>query len=708
MSFARPYRLILLLAAPMAVAAGPTPDSIPGVAAFLRPDSGALMDAVVLTATRTARKKTQAPILVNVTDRKAMSNLQACVLTDALKFQPGLRVETNCQTCNYTQLRMNGLSGAYSQILVNGRPVFGAMMSLYGMEQLPVDMVERIEVVRGGGSSLYGSGAVGGTVNVITRMPDRSLAELTTQHQLIGGRTGEHTLSGYRSWVSKDRKKGVTAYVNRRVRGLYDHNADGFSELPELRNLSGGANLFFKPDDRQKWELFVGTMNEYRYGGDMSAPKVELARQAEQRRQNAWLSNLDYQLNSRDGRSSLILHGAAQVTSRRHYTGIMPDEPAEAAEHVGNPPFGDARSSILATGFQLNHRLDGFLKGTNTLTLGGEYLSERVLDRIPAYAYEIDQHTRNAALFVQSDWQVRPSLTLLSGFRLDRHNLLPGRTLANPRMALLYRPIRNVQVRLGYGQGFRAPQAFDTDLHVAFAGGGVSRVRIPPGLLAETSDSWSLSVNADHANENRVFGYTLELFRTRLTDPFTLENVGADPFGEVFEKRNGIGAVVQGATVELRANIRKKLQMEASLTWQQSLYDEPVPYVDGLPAERRFLRTPDLYGYASLTFTPSRDWNLNVNHVFTGPMRLAHFGSEENLGFDRLTDSRPFHEVNLRLSRTIRSDRLRTDFELMTGVRNLFNQYQDDFDRGKNRDSNYVYGPMQPRSVFAGLKVRFN
>jgi outer membrane receptor for ferrienterochelin and colicins len=89
-------------------------------------------------------------------------------------------------------------------------------------------------------------------------------------------------------------------------------------------------------------------------------------------------------------------------------------------------------------------------------------------------------------------------------------------------------------------------------------------------------------------------------------------------------------------------------------------------------------------------------------------MRLAHFGSEENLGFDRLTDSRSFHEVNLRVSRTIRSDRLRTDFELMTGVRNLFNQYQDDFDRGKNRDSNYIYGPMQPRSVFAGLKVRLN
>ena len=706
MSFVRPYRLLLLLAAPLSVEAGPTADSIPGAAPFLRPDSGTLMDAVVLTATRTARKKTQAPVLVNVTDRKTMAGLQTCVLSDALKFQPGLRVETSCQTCNYTQLRMNGLSGAYSQILVNGRPVFGAMMSLYGMEQLPVDMVERIEVVRGGGSSLYGSGAVGGTVNVITRMPDRNLTEISTQHQLIGASTGEHTLSGYRSWVSKDRKAGAAAFVNRRVRGLYDHNADGFSELPELRNLSAGTNLFFKPDERRKWEFFAGTMNEYRYGGDMSAPKVQLARQAEQRRQRAWLTNLDHQLNSRDGRTSLILHAAAQLTTREHYTGILPDEAAEIAAHIRNPPFGNARSSILASGFQLNHQLDGFLKGTNTLTVGGEYLSERVLDRIPAYGYEIDQHTRNAALFAQSDWQVRSSLTLLTGVRLDRHNLLPGRTVANPRVAALYRPWANVQVRLGYGQGFRAPQAFDTDLHVAFAGGGVSRVRIPQGLEAERSNSWSLSVNADHASETRIFGYTFELFRTRLTDPFTLENVGTDPFGEVFEKRNGTGAIVQGATVELRANFRKKVQVEGSLTWQRSLYDDPVPFVDGLPAERRFLRTPDLYGYTSITLTPSKDWRLNLNHVYTGPMRLAHFGSEENLGYDRLTDSRPFHEVNLRVSRTLRSERLRSDFELMAGARNLFNAYQDDFDRGKNRDSNYVYGPMTPRSVFAGIKVR--
>ena len=119
-----------------------------------------ILNEIVVTGTKTLKRKTETPIIVNILNGKTLNNLQACNLSDGLKFQPGLRIETNCQTCNYTQLRMNGLQGGYSQILVNGRPIFSALMGLYGMEQLPVNMIERVEVVRGGGSSLYGTGAI--------------------------------------------------------------------------------------------------------------------------------------------------------------------------------------------------------------------------------------------------------------------------------------------------------------------------------------------------------------------------------------------------------------------------------------------------------------------------------------------------------------------------------------------------------------------
>lgn len=112
------------------------------------------MDEVVVTGTKTFKRQTESAVIVNVLDAKTIDNVAAQTVSETLNFQPGLRMETDCQTCNYSQLRMNGLGGAYSQILVNGRAIFSPLTGLYGLEQLPSEMVERIEVVRGGGSAL--------------------------------------------------------------------------------------------------------------------------------------------------------------------------------------------------------------------------------------------------------------------------------------------------------------------------------------------------------------------------------------------------------------------------------------------------------------------------------------------------------------------------------------------------------------------------
>lgn len=114
-----------------------------------------------------------------------------------------MRVETDCQTCNYTQLRMNGLAGGYSQILINGRPIFSPLTGLYGMEQIPTNMIERIEVARGGGSSLYDSSAVGGTVNIITKIPKENEFNFGYTYQHING-TNDYIVDGNATLVSKE------------------------------------------------------------------------------------------------------------------------------------------------------------------------------------------------------------------------------------------------------------------------------------------------------------------------------------------------------------------------------------------------------------------------------------------------------------------------------------------------------------------------
>jgi len=225
----------------------------------------ALLDEVVITGTRTFKRITNSPVIVNVLNSEALENVQACNLSEGLKFQPGLRVETDCQTCNYTQLRMNGLAGGYSQILINGRPIFSPLTGLYGLEQIPVNMIDRIETIRGGGSTLYGSSAIGGVVNVITKTPKEDSFDVNYTYQSIKGDASDHIINGNATVVSKNKNAGVSLFVNKRERDAYDANGDNFSELSELNNTSFGTNLFFLPAENQKLEASFISLYEYIY-----------------------------------------------------------------------------------------------------------------------------------------------------------------------------------------------------------------------------------------------------------------------------------------------------------------------------------------------------------------------------------------------------------------------------------------------------------
>lgn len=662
------------------------------------------LEEVVVTGTKTFKRKTDSPVIVNVLDSKTLSNLQVCNLSEGLKFQPGLRVETDCQTCNYQQLRMNGLAGGYSQILINGRPIFSPLMGLYGMEQLPVNMIDRIEVVRGGGSSLYGSSAIGGTVNVITKIPTRDSFELNSFYQSLDGKSSDYLINGNASFISENRDAGVSLFMTHRERDFYDANGDNYSEIPKIENNSVGANLFFKPTDNQKLEISLSNLNEYRFGGEMVDKPAYLTQQSEERKHKIWLGSLDYQINFSDDKFSLITYAAWQNTDRTHYTGIIPDTEPEFQNHIENPPYGVSDTQTLQGGLQFNYRVDNFLKGTNVFTVGSEYISDKVFDEIRSYNYEIDQHTKDWGSFLQSDWEILPSLNLLSGVRMDVHNLV-DEVVFSPRLAMLYKLKENTQFRVSYGTGFRAPQAFDTDLHIAFAGGGVSRVIYDPNLKEERSKSWSASVNYDKATEKFIAGFTLEGFYTHLNDAFVLENIGEDAFGQIFEKQNGDGATVQGVTVELRANYNKKVQLETGFTFQTARFEKAVNYIEGVAPTNDFLRTPNEYGFANLTGSLSERLKLNLNYVFTGSMKIAHFAGAPNQQMDEFVNTKTFSEVNCKIAYTIPSKRYDMNFEIYGGLKNMLNQYQSDFDMGKNRDSNYVYGPSLPRTIFFGLKI---
>jgi len=666
------------------------------------------MDEVVITGTKTFKRQTESAVIVNVLDSKTIERVAAQTISESLSFQPGLRMETDCQTCNYTQLRMNGLGGAYSQILINGRAVFSPLTGLYGLEQLPTEMVERIEVVRGGASALYGSSAIGGTVNIITKLPQRNSYEVTSNNTIIGNDALDYNVNATLTALSQKRNAGMAMYAFHRDRDAYDHNGDNFSELPTLKNNSFGINSFFQIDEDQKIEANFSSTYEYRYGGELIDGPAYQAQQSEERTHNVLMGGIDYSFTP-SMRTSYVVYGAGQYTKRKHYTGIAPDGGQDLQDHNNAPPYGNSKNSTVQFGAQVNHAFSEFIGvGTNIFTFGAEYVYDDVFDEIEAYDYLIDQQTKNLGAFFQSDWSLSKKTTLLAGVRADKHNFVDNLIL-NPRVSLLLKPNIKTQLRLSWSTGFRAPQAFDADMHIAFAGGGIQTIKLADDLKEERSQSISGSLNWDNPTEKHIIGFTLEGFYTQLKDAFVLEELETNEDGNsVMEKRNGGKSNVYGATFEARANFNRRLQLEAGFTLQKSQYDTEVEWSEELPGEKDYLRTPEAYGYYTITWTPTQRLSASLSGIYTGSMLIPHYGLPGDPGTpeqDVLFESPGFMETNLKLGYTFELKRIDSSVELFGGISNLFDAYQDDFDSGKNRDSGYIYGPARPRSIFFGIKL---
>jgi outer membrane receptor for ferrienterochelin and colicins len=662
------------------------------------------LDEVVITGSREFQRRRESPVAVHVVNRRALQGIQANNALEGLRLIPGLRTETNCQTCHYTQVRMNGLPGGYSQILWNGRPVVSSLLGLYGLDMWPASMVERIEVVRGGGSTMYGSNAVGGTVNIITRTPDQNGFSLGSTYRRVGGGASDGLVDGELSRLFAKGQGAVQVLYNHRSRQWWDANGDGLSELPKTKADNLSLNAYWRPKAGGRWNLSLQTMREYRYGGSMVFGPVYLASQAEERKTRAKLGHLDYRKTWNQGRSNVVAYTAWQGVQREHYTGIFPDSPAAILQHLASPPYGGSNALTGQTGIQVGHRWEVAGRPMN-ITAGMEYLSDRVTDSIPAYRFLVDQNVRDWGQFAQIEWFLHPRWRLLSGLRIDIHSMLK-QPVWSPRLALLFKKENGWQWRLGYASGFRAPQAFDTDLHTAFAGGGVSRVTLDPRLGAEYSHSFHTSLGYEKATANWVYGFDLEGFGTRLNDAFVLENIGSDPWGEQLLKRNGNGATVAGISAEGRAQWGRRFQWETSWTWQFNRWDVPVQVLSQAPATRLFMRTPNFYGYSQGTLWSKRGWTLNLNLLLTGPMWVPRFGGSEANPNDLFFRSPTMVEWNGQWTKKCNFKGLHTDFEFFAGFKNLLNRYQREFDRGPGRDGNFIYGPSTPRTWVLGFRIQ--
>lgn len=655
------------------------------------------MDEVVVSASRSATLRREAPALVSVLDAALFEKTNASCLAEGLSFQPGVRVEDDCQNCGFMQVRINGLDGHYSQILVDSHPVFSALTGVYGLEQIPANMIERVEVLRGGGSALFGSSAIGGTINVITKEPNRNSAQLSHTLTSIGGSNSfDNSTMLNASLVTDDGRAGVCVYGQSRHRSGYDHDGDGFTELPVLTLQSVGMRSYFRTGAYSRITAQYHHIGEYRRGGDLLDLPPHEAMVAEQTDHNIDGGSLSFDISSADFRNRFNAYASFQNTARKSYYGSKQDSDA----------YGRTHGLTIAAGMQYVHAFRKLLFMPSELTLGTEYSYDGLSDRSHGYGIDTDQKVHIAGVYLQNEWKTK-KWSLLIGGRLDKHNLV-DHAIFSPRANVRFNPSESVNLRASYAGGYRAPQAFDEDLHIAIVGGERVRIRLADGLREERSHSVSLSADLYHSFGSVQTNLLVEGFYTILDDVFALRDVSTEENGATVKERyNGSGAAVRGVNIEGKAAFTRWFELQAGFTLQQSRYAEPEQWSEDadVPPVTRMFRTPDAYGYLTAGFKPLRALTADLSATYTGQMLVQHMagsGTERDVA----VETPSFFDMGIRLGYDVRIYKS-VVMQLYGGVRNLFNAYQQDFDRGADRDSGYVYGPSMPRSWFVGAKFSF-
>lgn len=665
------------------------------------------LDEVVVSANRNETQRRLAPNLVNVIGGKLFDITQSTCLAQGLNFQPGVRTEDNCQNCGFTQVRINGLDGHYSQILVDSRPVFSSLNGVYGLEQIPANMIDRVEVVRGGGSALFGASAIGGTINIITKEPIRNSASFGHTFMSQGGSNSfDNVTTGNVSLVTDDNKAGIYAYGQTRTRQGYDYDGDGYTELPELNNQTFGLNSYLRLSPYSKLSLQYHGIHEFRRGGNKLDQAPHEANIAEQAEHNIQGGGLTYNFYSPDEKNRLSAYFSFQTTARKSYYGGIgegTDEDIETAENA----YGTTHNFTYVAGTQYVHSFDKLLFMPSDLTLGAEYSYDGIKDVILGYDRNFKQDVRIGSFFFQNEWKNKQWSFLLGG-RLDKHNLV-DHVILSPRANLRFNPTENVNLRITYAGGFRAPQAFDEDLHVGVVGGGRLVTVLAKNLKEERSNSFSVSADLYHKFGNVQTNLLIEGFYTDLNNVFALRQLDQpDAQGNTVQERyNAYGAKVLGLNIEGKAMFTRWFSLQAGLTLQQSHYDEAIAWNDEVPEQKykKMMRTPNTYGYFTASFTPVRRFTASVTGNYTGSMLVGHSAGS---GVEKpvAVNTPKFMEVNMKLSYDFPIYKYLT-LQVNGGIQNITNAYQKDFDKGWNRDSNYIYGPSLPRSYYVGVKISY-
>ena len=670
---------------------------------------------VVSTATRTERLLKDVPIKTEMLGCDDFEMAAKYDLGQAIELLNGARSENNCQNCGTSEIQLLGLPGLYNQILIDGQALFTGAAAVYGIDQVPTIFIDQIEVVKGGGSALYGPGAVAGVINLLPEEPFQTHARTAFDYFDIDG---SHSYTGQFAsyYVPENSQLKFSVYGQYVDQDPYDADGDGFTELVERENMVIGTYFWYDLGEQTGLRFNYQYIGEERRGGDQLD-------QAEYESQLAEALDTDYHwstLRLEQGISDefdFALSTSIVYFERESYYGGNFGEPlptSYALNDTSDPRnfYGELESFTYYVDAQFNYDLAEAWSGSHVLSWGFQYENEEIeedkVNHEGDFITEINaSQFDNLGLYLQDQWVLNEKLELVPGLRYDKASTLDDPVLS-PRIAARYTATDEWTLRANFSSGFLAPRVFDEDLHITVANG--ERQVIENAGDLEEERSYTVAFGSDFTPDtmDRKLVASLQVYYTMIEDSFDIRDTNTtDSSGRnVLERYNTDGSTVIGAEWDLAWQVGRYWTMNAGLAYSRARFDENVEVFAGNAiSSDKYNKTPDWSGLVSLNYTHPDIIDFYAAMKWTGEMDVHRF-TDADAEVGEIHQSDDFYVLDIGVSKTIvfNNDIV---LSLHAGINNLLDDYQEDFDTGANRDVGYVYGPRMPRTYTVGAKLDF-
>lgn len=622
---------------------------------------------VVVTGTMRETFVKESPVKVQVVSNKHLQNTGANNLMESVNFLNGLYQEVSCGVCSTNSVRINGMDGPYTAILIDGMPIMGALASVYGLNGINTSSIRNIEIIKGPNSTLYGSEAMGGVINVITQDPS------TAPRLAIDGSFSTHeeanlSLTHAAKWDNTQTLIGVDGtYFDT----FLDQNKDGFADVTKRKKLSLFNKWIFDRENARQFDLAFKLYLEDRLGGTEDYNKDlrgsdEIYGESITTKRFEMLGNYDLPISAEDIRAefSYSYHQQDSYYGTYHYKA---DQQIYFTNLIWDKRFTPWRQLLVGA----TSRIDVLDQTFDGIHLGQGSRDTRIIPGI----------------FAQYEHNFNENIKALGGMRIDQYN--EHGLIYSPRINTKFDFSDHTTLRLNGGTGFRIVNLF-TEEHEALSGS--RRVVIEEELNPERSINGTMNLNQIVDIGTSVLNIDLDLFYSHFSNQIIPDYSRASEI----QYRNLDGfSVSRGISLNAAHNFPSPLQYSIGFTYQDVFESN-----NGVQTRIHF--APEWSGVFTASYTiPATKISAYYSGRIVGNMKLPKYE-----GY--ITESPVFSEHNLKLSHEFSDQK-----SVYLTVKNLGNYTQKNPIISPSQPfsdefaTDHVYGPIQSRRFLIGIQLQF-